>query len=522
MGKAINSKTILLIAAGIFFLAGALPLCVMIFSAFLQEGNTGVENFATIFHKDVLHSIVNSLLIAISVSSVSVMLGCCFAFLLSKTTIPFANSFRLLLLLPLLLPSYVLCVAWNDAWLFSGLPKNLIYSLPAVIFILITIYTPLAAFIIQNSLKNISASLEEAGMMITGYRKVFFKIVLPLLRPALFSSFMLIFILSLSEFAVPSFLSVPVFTTEIFTQFSAFYNYSLAITQSLLLTGICILLLLPERKYLAKESFFTFGKKSFRFKKVELSGKIIPLLLMALYILLTVLLPLILLSVQTFTNASTPFSQIINMLLPSLRDSLVIALAGAFTVTLFGLIFSYLTIRFKFNFIQTILLFVFAVPAIVTGVSLIRFYNTPSLNFIYASVLIILIAFTARFVFISVKIISGSLQQIPISFMDAAKMVGATPFNTFRKISFPLLSEALFTSFFIILIFCLNELATVIMIYPPGISLLPVTVFTRSANAPQHIVSGMSLAALLFTAGILIVMFLGKKFLFSRQWREHR
>ncbi len=519
MGRTINSKAVLLSAAGLFFAAVVLPLLVLLFNAIFKDGNAGVENFASIFHKDVLYSIVNSLLIAISVSSVSVLLGCCFSFLLSKTNIPFANSFRLLLLLPLLLPSYVLCVAWNDAWLFIGLPKNLIYSLPAVIFILITIYTPLATFIIQNSLKNINASIEEAGLMITGYRKVFFKIVLPLLRPALFSSFILIFILSLSEFAVPSFLSVPVFTTEIFTQFSAFYNYSLAIVQSLLLTGICILLLLPERKYLAKEPFFTFGKKSFRFKKVELYGKIIPILLMALYIVLTVLLPLILLTVQTFTNASTPFSQVIIMLLPSLRDSLVIALAGAFTVTLFGLIFSYLTVRFKFNFIQTILLFVFSVPAIVTGVSLIRFYNTPSLNFIYASVLIILIAFTARFVFISVKIISGSLQQIPVSFTDAAKMAGATPFNTFRKISLPLLSEALFTSFFITLIFCLNELATVIMIYPPGISLLPVTVFTRSANAQQHIVSGMSLAALLFTAGILIVMFLGRKFLFNQQWR---
>jgi iron(III) transport system permease protein len=278
MSSTINSKTILLTAAGIFFLAAVLPLCGLIFSAFFQGGSAGVENFASIFHKDVLYSIVNSLLIAISVSLLSVLLGCCFAFLLSKTTIPFASTFRLLLLLPLLLPSYVLCVAWNDAWLFSGLPKNLIYSLPAVIFILITIYTPLAAFIIQSSLRNISASIEEAGMMVISYRKVFFKIVLPLLRPALFSAFMLIFILSLSEFAVPSFLSVPVFTTEIFTQFSAFYNYSLAIAQSLILTGICILLLVPQRKYLTKEQFFTFGKKSFRFKTVELAGKVIPLL----------------------------------------------------------------------------------------------------------------------------------------------------------------------------------------------------------------------------------------------------
>ncbi len=108
------------------------------------------------------------------------------------------------------------------------------------------------------------------------------------------------------------------------------------------------------------------------------------------------------------------------------------------------------------------------------------------------------------------------------TFTDAAYMMGATPFYIFRKISLPLMGEALFTSFFIILIFCLNELSTVIMIYPPGTLLLPITIFTRTANAPQHIVSGMSLVALLFTIVILLCMFLGKKMLFNQQWRESR
>ncbi len=522
MGKTINSKTILLLVAGLFFAAVLLPLCVLFFHAIFQERSVAVENITSIFHKDVLQSIGNSLIISTSVGLLSVLLGCCFAFLFSKTTIPFSKGFRLLLLLPLLLPSYVVCVAWNDLWLFAGVHKNFIYSMPAVVFILTTIYTPLAAFIIQNGFKNINAGMEEAGIMITSYTKVFFKIVLPLLRPALFSSFILIFILSLSEFAVPSFLSVPIFTTEIFTQFSAFYNYSLAITQSLILTAICLLLLFPERKYLTKEHFFSFGKRAFRFRIFELRNKTIPLILAILYIIFTVFVPVLFLTSQTFSKGGTSFPEIIEMLLPSVKDSLFIAVVGAFIITMFGLIFSWLMVQFKFKFLQTILLFVFAVPAIVTGVSLILFYNTPSLNFIYSSILIILIAFMARFLFISVKIISDSLQQIPVSFTDAASMMGARPFYIFRKISLPLLGEALFTSFFIILIFCLNELSTVIMIYPPGTSLLPITIFTRTANAPQHIVSGMSLVALLFTIVILLCMFFGKKMLFNQQWRESR
>lgn len=522
MGKTINIKTILLLVAGLFSAAIVLPLGALLFGTISGQASEVVNNITSIFHGDVLQSIGNSLIISTAVSILSVLLGCCFAFLFSKANLPFSKALRLLLLLPFLLPSYVICVAWNDVWLFADVLRNLIYSLPAVVFILTTIYTPLAAFIIQAGLKNINAGMEEAGMMITSYKEVFIKIVLPLLRPALFSSFILIFILSLSEFAVPSFLSVPVFVTEIFTQFSAFYNYSLAATQSLILTAICLLLLFPERKFLTNEYFFPFGKKAFRFRMYELRNKSVPLVLAMLYLFFTVLVPVAFLAFQTFSVAKTSLLDIVIMLLPSLKDSLLIAVAGAFIVTLFGFIFSWLTAQYKLKFLQTILLFVFAVPAIVTGVSLIFFYNTPSLSFIYSSILIILIAFSTRFLFIAVKIISDNLRQIPVSYTEAAKMMGARSFYIFRKISLPLLGEALFTSFFIILIFCLNELSTVIMVYPPGTSLLPVTIFTRTANAPQHIVSGMSLVALMFTLVILLCMLFGKKVLFNQQWRESR
>ncbi|MEJ7739498.1 MAG: iron ABC transporter permease [Chitinophagaceae bacterium] len=517
-----NSKAVLLSAAGLFFAAVVLPLCALIFRAFINDGGVAAESLTSVFHKDVLQSIGNSLIISTAVSLSSVLLGCCFAFLFLKTTILFFKFLRLLLLLPLLLPSYVICVAWNDVWLFAGVYKDFIYSLPAVVFILTTIYTPLAAFIIQAGLKNINARMEEAGMMITSYKEVFFKIVLPLLRPALFSSFILIFILSLSEFAVPSYLSIPVFTTEIFIQFSAFYNYSLAITQSIILTSICLLLLLPEKKYLTKEHFFSFGKKTFRFRVFELRNRTLTQIVVMLYIIFTVLVPVGFLTAQTFSKTGSSFLTIIKPLLPSLKDSFFIGIAGAFMITMYGLIFSWLTVQFKIKFLQTFLLLVFAVPSIVIGISLILFYNTPSLSFIYSSKLIILVAFMARFLFISVKIISDSLQQIPVSYTDAACITGAKPFYVFRRITFPLLGESLFTSFFIILIFCLNELSTIIMIYPPGTSLLPVTIFTRTANAPQYVVSGMSLVSLLFTIVILICMFFGKKMLFNQQWRTSR
>ncbi len=84
------------------------------------------------------------------------------------------------------------------------------------------------------------------------------------------------------------------------------------------------------------------------------------------------------------------------------------------------------------------------------------------------------------------------------------------------------MAEALFTSFFIALIFCIGELASVIMVYPPGISLLPVRIFTLMANAPQSTVSTMCLAALLFTLLIIALMFGTRNLLFSQRWKNNQ
>jgi len=128
--------------------------------------------------------------------------------------------------------------------------------------------------------------------MITTYPQVVIKIILPLVRPAIISSFILVFVLSISEFSVPAFLSVDVLTTEIFRQFSAFYNYGLALATSMILVFISILLLTVERFYLKNGSFLSIGSKSHQSKMVELNSFKYPILsIFIIYILVSILIP---------------------------------------------------------------------------------------------------------------------------------------------------------------------------------------------------------------------------------------
>lgn len=511
MGRAINDK-VLLLSLILFGAVVLLPVLSLIPSAL------NGESFGVLMGQGMLKATLNSLLISLSTATISTISGTCLAFLLTKTNVPFASAFKLLMLLPLFLPPYTFAVAWSDL-LFNIDSQELFGNIPGVIFILIIIYTPVTIFIVAASLENIHQSIEEAGEMMKSYRTVFFKIVLPLIRPALLSSFSLIFVLSISEFSVPSYLSVPVLTSQIFVQFTAFYDYASAISQSLVLIVICLLLIFPGQKFLRKGSFWGLGRRGFHLKKVELKPVLPWLILCIIYLLFTQALPLSFLVSQSFQNGSSEMIQASTLLFPEVLRSIILSLEGALILLFFGYTFAKLTLRDNWRWLDYISLLLFAIPSTVTGIALTRFFNTSTLNFVYSSSLILLIAYLARFVFISQKILLTSLLQVPDSYEEAAILTGASKFKIFFRIHLPLLSEGIFSAFCICFLFCLSELGASIMVYPPGTSLLPVKVFTLMANSSQALVSSMNVVVLAVSLLSVGFLFLTNRLVFNTSWR---
>ncbi len=148
----------------------------------------------------------------------------------------------------------------------------------------------------------------------------------------------------------------------------------------------------------------------------------------------------------------------------------------------------------------------------VAGIALISYYNTSFFNLVYASPTIIIIAYLMRYVFVAERIIHNRFLQLPESLEQAARIHGASTGTYIRRILLPLSAQALFGAFIISFIFCLSELGTSIMIYPPGTSLLPIKIFTLMANAPQSLISSLCLVTLLFTALVLGLLFSGWHF----------
>ena len=508
MGRTIIKQPLYTIVYLLFVLLVVFPVAYTFLLAFFNIDSLG-KNLQLISIETVL-LLLKSVLIAATVALFSTFSGTLLGFLLYKTKMKHSSFFKLALLIPLFISPYILAVAWKDFFFIMAGNSNIISSELGVALVLTTIYTPLAMLITGNAFSGIDSKLEESGFMIAGFHRTMSKITLPLIKPAVISSFVLIFIFSISEFSVPAILGVKVFTTEIFTQFSAFYNHSLAILQSALLLIICLLLLFAEGKYIADASFLSVGNRGNNTKTYQLNKRRLPgFLFVIIWLFISVILPFIILFFQTFNNETTNFIRAFKLLLPTFGNSITLATTGALVIVFIGFVAAY---KNYLSQTQTktgksfdlFMLFLFATPSTIIGISLIRFYNHPALEFIYSGWTIIIIGFVAKFSFIAARLLGNAMKKIPASMDEAAQLEGISKFKRFLRIIVPLVLPSLFATFIISFIFSLGELGITIMVYPPGTEIMPIKVYTIMANAPQSLVSSMTL--IVFSVTLLMII----------------
>ncbi len=493
----------------LFVLLIVFPVFYTLSSTLLPDtGSSSLLENLQLINKDSFFLLAKSSAIAFVIAVLTTLLGAVSGFLLFKTNVSFQGFFKIALLVPLFISPYILAVAWNDFFYLCSGNTDSLASYVGVILVLTSIYTPLSMAIIGNAFSNINAQLEEAGEIVADYRKVIFKITLPLVKPALLTSLALVFIFSISEFSVPAFFGIKVFTTEIFIQFSAFYNHSLAILQSTLLILLCLLLLLSEKAYLANAPFLSIHGRGIKTKIYHFyRWKGLSVSLLCFWFLLSVLLPFVALFIQSFQDGTAKFIQAFNLLKATFINSIGLAFAGALITIVVGFSAAYAAETKKRKSLIWLLLFVFAIPSTIFGISLIKFYNRAFLDAVYSSYVIILLGYAGKFSFISAKLIGNAIKQIPKSLDEAAQIQGIVPFRRIKMILFPLIMPTVFTAFIINFIFCFGELGTTIMVYPPGTEIIPIKVFTMMANAPQALISSMSLIVFFITLLIITVIY---------------
>ena len=508
---------------GIFCL---LPTCYMLVQSFLDPGgDLSLHNYRHLLTEPRQRLLLfNSLLLGGGSAVLAAVLGTPLGVLLARVDIPAKRFVRLALLVPLVVPPYILALAWIYVGGSAGLAAMLLgcdllsdwtYSTTGAVLVLGLSYYPIVMLAAEFAARGVGAHLEEAALLVAKPGSVFRRITAPLMAPSIAAAALLVFVLALAEFGVPGLLRVPVFTTEVFTAFAALYDFGRATALALplllvtLSAGVAVRLLIGERIIVASRTVrkglpLSLGK--WRLPAVVMVGSVL---------LLAVALPLVTLVRESSGawNAAAPIKESGR----AIANSLLLSVAGAMIIVAIGMLLGYGMARMRMRArgaVELISLVSFAVPGTVVAIGLIGLWNRHGLpGDIYNSMAIVVIAYVARFLPVAALILAAGVRQISHSAEEAAEVVGAGWLRIFSRIVVPQLRGGIAAAWVIVFIFSFGELGATILVAPPGESTLPVRIYTLLANTTSSQVAALALmqTAIVLAPLILLAMVLNTK-----------
>jgi iron(III) transport system permease protein len=501
-------------AAALLAAIGLLPVLAMAASTFFSDGSFSLRPYQEFFASGkqpiilMGHSVVLSLSVTLFAAVVGVFLGV----LLGKSDLPFQRSFMLLFTLPLLIPPYVIAVAWSsalgkDSWIVSMLAPapelitSALFGLYGCIGVLFTAFMPIVMLLTIAYLGAVNPRLENAARLVARWPTVLWRITLPLITPAILFAAVLVFLLTFGEVGVPTFLRYPVYPVETLTQFAAFYDFSAATAAAIPMLIVTLAILALEYRLLQKRALelraATFDGRT----QIELGGWRFPLFLIVLSLaLITVVLPLVVLFAQS--SSLSAFAEAFSRASDSIVRSLAFAVIGATLLTLLGFFCGYLIHSRTLPLWQSVdalALFLFTLPGTVIGIGLISLWNRPMTNAIYSTPAIIILGYLAQYAVLPMRMTSAILERIPASLEQAAELCGASWYMSLRQIVMPLAKRSLIAVWAVAYVFCVRDLGITLVVYPPGSDTLPVRILTLMANGAPSLIAALCVVLIVVT-----------------------
>jgi iron(III) transport system permease protein len=511
------------LAALSFIALCALPLFYMLgLSIVGEDGALSLRNYSRLLAEARQRDLfLNTLLLATATSLLATAIGAPLGLLLARADIPAKKFLRLALTSPLIVPPYVMGLAWIYLGGSSGIVARLTgsdllspltYSLTGTVTVLAVCFYPLSMLATEAAARRVDGSVEEAALLVASPRRVLWRITLPIVAPSVVAAALIIFILALAEFGVPGLLRVPVFTTEVFTAFSALYDFGAATALAVPLLALALAAAVTARFMIGER--LLVGRRGARLRSPLSISRHRAVAMAAIALAVFVALPMVALAAEVGR-----IDRVILALRSSVEvitNSLLLASLGASIAAVIGLLLGYARARMRrlASLIDLSMVVAFAAPGTVIGVGLIGLWNRPGLmEEIYRSRLIILIAYLARLIPVSSLILAAIARQVPASFEEAAEVAGAKWAQTFARIILPHLRAGIIAAWVVSFIFAFGELGATALVAPPGQATLPVHIYTRIANAPSGEVAALAVmqSAVAMTMLALFAVFVGRE-----------
>ena len=527
----LEARTAYILAGIIFVLLLvfiAYPVGSVLIKSFLNRatGAFTLEHYSEFFSEAYYYrSLINSLILAVATTVILVVLGFIFAYVVTRGPEMLRTPFRIVALLPLIAPPYIfgisLIILLGKRGVITralGLEEWNIYGWDGVIISQVLSFLPIAFIMIENVLNSIDHNLEDsAADMGAREATVLRTITMPLCAPGILKAGLLVFALSIADFANPALLgaNLSFLAPDAWLFMTGEMNFEMSSVVSVFLVIPCIAIFLLHHYWLKGKVYTTIVGRPVAAEPRELGPVIKAVSITACAVVALAILCTFAVTVfgaftvlaginNTFTLQHFGKHVAIGALFTSLRVSFFAGLIGA----IMGTVLAYILMRSNVwgrKLMEFLALAGFALPGTVLGIGYILAFNSPPI-YLTGTLTIIIVVMVFHTLAVPLEAGFGKLHQISVEMEEASADLGGRFFATFRRVAFPLMFTAFVAGFLYVFMFSMVNVSAPILLIAAGKMLASVYIFQMANLGIMGIACASALYLILAVVISLVIL----------------
>ena len=287
-----------------------------------SSGYTAV-NYIDLFTSSMARSnlwnpLLNTVWLAVGTCVVSILFGGLFAFLITRTNLAWRKYLSSIFIFPYIMPQWTLAVVWQNLFnsnAVTGTSNGLLAATAGItmpiwwckglfpsVVVLGLHYAPFAYILIGGIFRNMDANLEEAATILdTPKWKIMCRVTLPMVKPAILSTILLVFGSAMGSYPVPHYLGLTTLATKYVSMNSKYTGEASILAIIMMIFGVAIMLL-NQFSLQSRKNYTTVTGKSGQISKINLGrvGRYVIALILVVVTFFTSIFPIVSFAFETF------------------------------------------------------------------------------------------------------------------------------------------------------------------------------------------------------------------------------
>ena len=465
--------------------------------------------------------LLNTVLLSVGACVVSILFGGLFAFLITRTNMACRKYLSSIFIFPYIMPQWTLAVVWQNLFnsnVVTGTSNGLLAAtfgiqmplwwckglFPSLV-VLGLHYAPFAYILIGGIFRNMDANLEEAATILdTPKWKTMFRITLPMVKPAILSTILLVFGSAMGSYPVPHYLGLATLSTKYVSMNSKYTGEASILAIIMMIFGVAIMLV-NQRSLKSRKNYTTVTGKSGQISKINLgrSGRVVIAVLLIILTFFTSIFPIISFAFETFLPNPGDYSFLYtgdpsnltakwwitsenvtengmygqkgilynSTIWNAFKGTMLVSVSCALLAGTIGTLIGYAVSKNRrsrwANYVNSVAFLPYLMPSIAVGVAFFILFSNKYFN-LFNTYTLLIIAGTIKYIPFASRSSLNSMLQLSGEIEEAAIIQDVPWVKRMTRIIIPIQKTSIISGYLLPFLTCLRELSLCMLLCVQG------------------------------------------------------